>query len=380
MRRREFIAGLGSAAVWPVAVSAQQPDRMRQIGVLLAVGESDAEGLTWKTAFALRLQELGWMEGRNLTIHYRFGTAGVNRMPDLATELIALQPDVILAGQTTALLALLQSTFSIPIVFAQVADPIEIGLVTSLAHPGGNITGFTTFEPTIGGKWLHALKDISPGISRVALLFDLDNPSWVVYARALEAAAPALGMRLTPAGVRDAAAIERVMETFARDGGAGLVVVPSPVTINNRDSIIALAARRRLPTVYPYRFFAAAGGLLSYGVDVTDLYRRRGNVYRPHTPGRKSWRSSGSGADQVRASDQHEGCQVAWARRSRGLARHCRRGDSMRRREFIAGLGSAAADKPAITSALRSAAIRRESGICVGTKPMTRLTIEIKAR
>jgi putative tryptophan/tyrosine transport system substrate-binding protein len=274
VRRREFIAGIAGAATWPIAARAQHADRMRQIGMLLAVGENDAEGLTWKTAFVLRLQELGWIEGRNLTIHYRFGTASVNRMPDFAMELIALQPDVILAGQTTAVVALRQSTFSIPIVFAQVADPIEIGLVTSLAHPGGNITGFTTFEPTIGGRWLHALKDISPGISRVAIIFDPDNPSWVVYVRALEAAAPALGMRLTPAGMRDAAAIGRMMETFAGDRGAGLVVLPSPVTINNRDSIIVLAARHRLPTVYPYRFFADAGGLLSYGVDVTDLYRR----------------------------------------------------------------------------------------------------------
>jgi putative tryptophan/tyrosine transport system substrate-binding protein len=274
MRRREFIAGLGSAAAWPMVARAQQADRMRHIGVLLAVGESDAEGLTWKTAFVLRLQELGWMEGRNITIHYRFGTVGVNRMADFAMELIALQPDVILAGQTPAVIALRQSTFSIPIVFAQVADPIEIGLVTSLAHPGGNITGFTTFEPTIVGKWLHALKDMSPGISRVAIIFDPDNPSWVVYVRALEAAAPALGMRLTAAGVRDTSAIGRMMETIARDGGTGLVVVPSPVTINNRDSIIVLAARHRLPTVYPYRFFATAGGLLSYGIDVADLYRR----------------------------------------------------------------------------------------------------------
>jgi putative tryptophan/tyrosine transport system substrate-binding protein len=274
MQRREFIAGLGGAVSWQVVAWAQQSERMRRIGVLLAVGESDAEGLTWKSAFVQRLQELGWMEGRNLIIDYRFGTAGVNRMPDLAMELIALQPDVILAGQTPAVVALRQSTFSIPIVFAQVADPIEIGLITSLSHPGGNITGFTTFEPTIVGRWLHALKDMSPSITRVAIIFDPDNPSWIVYVRALEAAAPALGMRLTPAGVRDAVAIGRMMETFARDGGAGLVVLPSPVTINNRDSIIVLAARHRLPTVYPYRFFAAAGGLLSYGVDVADMYRR----------------------------------------------------------------------------------------------------------
>jgi ABC-type uncharacterized transport system substrate-binding protein len=275
MRRRDFITLLsGVATAWPLKVRSQQPDRVRRIGVLQPAVETDPQVLMWKTAFVQRLQELGWIEGRNLTSEYRSGVIDVNRMPDFAKELIALQPDVILAAGTAAVVALRQNTFSIPIVFTQVPDPIEVGLVTSFARPGGNITGFTNFDPQIGGKWLQTLKDMNSGISRVAIIFDPDNPSWVVYVRALEAAAPALSVRLTPAGVRNATEIERTMETFAREGGAGVVVLPSPGAINHRDSIIALASRHRLPTVYPYSFFTTAGGLLSYGVDITDLYRR----------------------------------------------------------------------------------------------------------
>jgi putative tryptophan/tyrosine transport system substrate-binding protein len=196
----------------------------------------------WKTTFAQRLQELGWMEGRNLISEYRFGAIDVNRMADFAKELVALQPDVILAGGTSAVVALRQNTFSIPIVFTQVPDPIEVGLVTSFAHPGSNITGFTNYDPQVGAKWLQTLKDVNSGISQVAVMFDPDTPSWVLYVRALEAAAPALRVRLTPAGTRNPADLGTMMETFARDGGAGLVVLPSPVAINHRDSIIALVA------------------------------------------------------------------------------------------------------------------------------------------
>ena len=274
MRRREFITVMGAVLGWPLAAPAQQTDRTRRLGVLVTSVESDTEGLTWRTALVRRLQELGWIEGRNLTIDYRFGAVGVNRMPEFAKELVALQPDVIFAGSTTAVAALRQSTFSIPIVFTQVPDPIEVGIVRSFAKPGGNITGFTNFDPSIGGKWLQTLKDISPGINRVAFIFDPDNPSWVVYGRALEAAAPALKIRLTPAGVRNATEIGHVMETLPREGGTGLVVLPGPVTLANRDSIIASAAHHRLPAIYPYRFSTTAGGLVSYGIDILDTYHR----------------------------------------------------------------------------------------------------------
>jgi putative ABC transport system substrate-binding protein len=274
VRRREFIAGLSGVAAMPFGARAQQADRIRRLGVLVTSIESDPEGLTWRTALVRRLQELGWRERRNLTIDYRFGVVGVNRMPEFAKELVALQPDVIFAGSTTAVAALRQSTFSIPIVFTQVPDPVEVGIVTSFARPSGNITGFTNFDPSIGGKWLQTLKDISPGINRVAFIFDPDNPSWIIYGRALEAAAPALKIRLTPAGARNAAEIERVMETLAREGGTGLVLLPSPVALNNRDSMIAWAAQHRLPAISPYRFFTTAGGLVSYGIDILDTYYR----------------------------------------------------------------------------------------------------------
>ena len=276
MRRREFIILLGGGATvtWPIAARAQQGEHTRHLGVLVTALEKDPEVQSWRMTFLKQLRELGWIEGRNLTVDYRFGVTGVNRMPDFGKELIALQPDVILAGGTAAVAALRQSTFSIPIVFTQVPDPIEVGLVTSVAHPGGNISGFTNFEPSVAGKWPQALKELRPDISQIAIFFDPDNPSWVVYVRALEAAAQALGVRLTPAGVRDAGEIGRVMETLAREAGVGLVVLPGPVTINYRDNIIASAAHHRLLAVYPYRFFATAGGLLSYGVDVADTYRR----------------------------------------------------------------------------------------------------------
>jgi putative ABC transport system substrate-binding protein len=239
--------------------------------------ESDAETRIWSARFVQRLQELSWVEGRNLIIDYRYGSVGMNRMPDFAKELIALRPDLILAGATTAAVALRQNTFSIPIVFVQVPDSIEIGLVTNFSHPGGNITGFTNFEPATAGKWLQMLKDMSPGMKKAVVMFDPINPSWAVYVRALEAAAAALSVSLIPGGVRDLDEIRRIIETSAPEGGAALVVLPSPVTHYNRDGIIALASHHRWPAVYPYRYFAAGGGLISYGPDLADQYRRAGD-------------------------------------------------------------------------------------------------------
>jgi putative ABC transport system substrate-binding protein len=273
MRRREFIAALGGAAAWPLAARAQQ-DRMRRIGVLTALDASDPQVKAWLTAFEDGLQKLGWRQGRNLSIDYRWPGSDERRLQTSAAELVRTAPDALFAAATPALVALQRETRSLPIVFAQVSDPVKLGFVASLARPGGNITGFTTFEYSIGGKWLELLKDTAPATSQVAVIFDPDNPSQPQYVQGIEAGAPSFGVQLTLAAARNAAEIERAIDAFAQQSNAALVVVPNTVTILNRDLIIALAARHRLPAVYPYRFFASSGGFMSYGVDLADTYWR----------------------------------------------------------------------------------------------------------
>jgi putative tryptophan/tyrosine transport system substrate-binding protein len=276
MRRRQFITLLGgAAAAWPLAARAQQSDRMRRIGVLSVLAESDAEGQTWISALTQRLQELGWTNGRNFTIDTRFGNADTSQLAKMANELIELQSDVIIAVGAPAAAALRQQTLSIPIVFVHVADPVSTGIVTNLARPEGNITGFTNFEFSIGGMWLQLLKECAPGVGRIAVAFDPDNPTWSQYLRTIEAAAPTFGVRLTPAGVRNAAEIEQRIAAFAREPNGALIVLPSPITLQNRGSIIiAAAAQQRLPAIYPYRFFTVSGGFISYGINLIDLYKR----------------------------------------------------------------------------------------------------------
>jgi putative tryptophan/tyrosine transport system substrate-binding protein len=275
MKRREFITLLGgAAATWPLAARAQQPERMRRIGLLSVFAESDPEGQALIRELMQGLQELGWVNGRNARIDFRFGGADAAHISTLATELIELHPDVVLAAGALAATALRQQTLSIPIVFVQVVDPVSAGFVTNLARPEGNITGFTNFEFSIGGKWLQLLKECAPSVDRIAVVFDPANPTWPAYLRTIEAAAPSFGVRLIPAGVRDAAEITQRVATFARDPNGALVVLPSPVTIRHREAIIVAAARHRLPTIYPYRFFAVDGGLMSYASDVLDSYRR----------------------------------------------------------------------------------------------------------
>jgi putative ABC transport system substrate-binding protein len=273
--RRKFITLLGGTAVsWPWAVGAQQPGRMPRIGLLSVFAESDPEAQAWIGELMQGLQELGWVNGRNVQIEFRFAGGDPVRISTLATELIELRPDTIFAVTTNAAAALRQQTLSIPIVFVQIADPVGMGFVTNLARPEGNITGFTTWEFSIGGKWLQVLRECAPGISAVAVVFDPNLASWAPYLRSIEAAAPTFGIRLTPAGVRDAADIEQRLAAFAREPNGALIVIPSPVTINHRQSIIAAAARQRLPAVYPFRVFTVNGGFVSYGVDVSDLYKR----------------------------------------------------------------------------------------------------------
>jgi putative tryptophan/tyrosine transport system substrate-binding protein len=274
MRRRAFIAALGGAAAWPITVHAQQPRIMRRIGFLTSISENDSEGRSWIAALTRGLEELGWTEGRNVLIEYRFGEADAVRLPNLAKELIAWKPDVVVAATPLAATAIREHSLSIPTVFVQVGDPVSAGFVTNLAHPEGNLTGFTNFEFSIGAKWLELIKECSPSIRRVLIVFDPANPTWGAYLRTIEAAAPSLGMQLTPAGMRDPAEIERDIAEFAQKPNGAAIVVPGPVTIKDREVIITAVARHGLPAVYAYRFFAVSGGFISYGVHLADLYKR----------------------------------------------------------------------------------------------------------
>jgi putative tryptophan/tyrosine transport system substrate-binding protein len=272
-KRREFIALLGGgAAAWPLAAPSQQPDRMRRIGALFSQAGTDPEGQARAAALQQGLQEFGWAEGRNLRFEYRWAGGGLDSMRPLAAELVRLNPDVIFASATTSLVALQQATRTVPIVFAQVTDPVGAGFVASLARPGGNITGVTQHEFTIGPKWLELLKQIAPNVTRVAVLYDPGNPAAAGYLHAIEPST--FGITVSPAAVRDKAEIARAIDGLAAQPHGGLIVVPGPVGTNNRELIIALAASHRLPAVYAFRYHVVSGGLASYGVDNIDLFRR----------------------------------------------------------------------------------------------------------
>src|SRR5215813_9079654 len=246
---------------------------MRRIGVLTVLAERDPEAKAWLTAFQDGLQQLGWVQGRNISIDYRWADGDWDRLGTYAAELVRMA-DVLFAAATPALAALLQQTRSLPIVFVQVSDPVKLGFVANLARPGGNITGFTNFEHPIGGKWLELIRDTAPGAMRVLLIFEPDIPAQLAYVQAIEATAPTFRVELTRAGVRNAAEIERAIDAFAQEPKGALIVVPSALGIAHRDLIIALAARHHLPAIYPYPVFARSGGFISYGVDLADLYRR----------------------------------------------------------------------------------------------------------
>jgi putative tryptophan/tyrosine transport system substrate-binding protein len=276
MRRREFIAGLGGvAAVWSSGTSAQQQrEQTKRIGMLLNLGVNDPESLDRLAAFAQSLQELGWIVGRNLRIESRLGAADVERSRRQAAELVALAPEVILASGAPSVIALLQATRSVPIVFTNVVDPVGSGFVESLARPGGNVTGFSLFEYSIGGKWLGLLKEIAPHVVRVAVLRDPTLASGGGQLGALQAVAPPFAVELTPISVRDPGEIERTVTAFARVSNGGLIVTGSTQAADHRDLIIALAARHRLPAVYSQRYMTVGGGLISYGPDSIEPYRR----------------------------------------------------------------------------------------------------------
>ena len=276
MNRREVITLLGgAAATWPLAARAQQPERMRRIGVLNTIRADDPEAQARHTAFVQRLQELGWTAGRNVQIDIRWDVRNLERARKASTELLALAPDVILVNGGNPVVALQQATTrTVPIVFVQVTDPVGAGFVESLARPGGNATGFTLFEFNTSGKWLELLKEVAPRMTRAAVLRDVSGATGMGQFAAIQSAATSLGVELRPLGVRDAGEIERGITGFAQSGPGGLIVTSGAFAFGHRELIVALAARHRLPAVSPYRRMVTSGGLMSYGPDASDAYRR----------------------------------------------------------------------------------------------------------
>jgi putative tryptophan/tyrosine transport system substrate-binding protein len=278
MRRRAFITLLGgAAAAWPLAAPAQQGDRVRLLAAMMGGrnADTDPEGRAWFAAFRQGLQELGWVEGRNFRADYRWPSGDLDRMRAIAKEFVDLKPDVMFAGNTPSVEVLLRETRTIPIVFTNLSDPVGTGVVGSLARPGGNATGFTAYEYSLAGKWLQTLKEIAPAVTRVALLFNPDTAPYAQYYLSyIETSAPAFGVTANAAPIRSTTEIEAAIESQAHGVGGGLVVLPDTFTFSNRAAQIALAARHRLPAIYALRGQAIDGGLLSYGPDTIDLYRR----------------------------------------------------------------------------------------------------------
>ena len=275
MKRREFITLIGGAAAWPLAAGGQQGERVRRIGVLIGVAD-DAETKGWVTAFRKRLDELGWKVGSNLQIEERWTAGDPEQNRVFASELLAMKPDAIFAFSSVAVAALRQESRTVPIVFTAISDPVGSSFVESLARPGGNATGFTNFVPTMAAKWLEVLKEIAPQVQRAVLLFNPQTAPYVAqyYQRPFEAAAPSFGVQATAAVVHQTGEIEAAIADMVREPGGGLVVPPDNFSYVHRELIFALAARHRLPAVYPFRFMAREGGLISYGVDLGETFPR----------------------------------------------------------------------------------------------------------
>ena len=273
--RRELLTALGMGVAGSFAAHAQLPQRMRRIGVLMGLVENDQEAQSRVAAFEHGLRELGWVKGRNIKIEYRWAGGGENVLRDHAAELLAMAPDLILANSTPVTAALRKQSRTVPIVFTQVTDPVGQGLVPNLAHPGGNLTGFTSFEFSIGTKWLEALKQTAPRVTRVALVFNPQSAPFAdLFLGPVVAAAPSFSVTPIATPVRAADDLDRVFNALAREPNGGLMVLPDISMTNHREAIIALAARHRVPAVYPFRYFAASGGLMSYGTDMAEVFRR----------------------------------------------------------------------------------------------------------
>jgi putative tryptophan/tyrosine transport system substrate-binding protein len=269
--RREFITLLGGAAAWPFAARAQQAERARRIGVLMPLAEDDQEARTLVTTFVKGMQDQGWAVGRNVSIDYRWAAGDAQRIQAFAKELVEQNSDLILARSSPVVAALMQQTRTIPIVFFQVVDPVGQGFVASLARPGGNVTGFTIYEPTIGSKWLELLKGIAPHVARVALVYNPDTAPFAgFFFGSITAAAPSV-VRVP---IRHPSGIESSIVNFAKEPNGGLIVLPDAFNLTNRELIVATAAQQRLPAIYPFRFFAASGGLMSYGIDPAEAMRQ----------------------------------------------------------------------------------------------------------
>jgi len=288
MQRRDFITLLGGVvAAWPFAVRAQQPERIRHIGILLPATTDDAEFKTWLTSFLQVLEQSGWTIGGNVQIDTRWATANAAAIRKHAAELVALAPDVILAHGSMSVGPSLEATHTVPIVFPVAADPVGAGFVNSLARPGGNATGFMNFEYGMGIKWLELLKEIAPGVTRVAVLRDTTNPTGIAMFGVIQAVAPSFRVELTPADTRDEPEIGRAIAAFGRSSNGGILVTPSGSALRHRDLIVALAARYKLPAVYFERSYIAAGGLVSYGADFVDLYQKAGGYVNRILKGEK---------------------------------------------------------------------------------------------
>jgi putative ABC transport system substrate-binding protein len=274
MRRRQFITLLGGAAAWPVAARGQQGERVRRIGVLMSLAEDDREGQARLAAFLQGLQELGWIDGRNVRVDTRWGAGGGECVRKYTAELVALTPDVILASGGSVVAGLLQATRTVPIVFTQTPDPVGAGFVESLARPGGNATGFSIFEYSMGGKWLELLKQTAPGVTRVAVIRDPATPQGIGQFSAVHSLAPLLGLDVSPINVREPGEIERTIAATAHTPNSGLIVTGSNFAIVHRELIIKLANQYKLPAVYPLRFSVAAGGLICYGPESIEPHKR----------------------------------------------------------------------------------------------------------
>jgi putative tryptophan/tyrosine transport system substrate-binding protein len=296
MRRREFVSLLGGAvASWPIAARAQQSDRVRRVGVFMNLAADDPESSVEIAAFVGGLQQRGWTLGRNLQIEYRWGAGDSKLYPRYAAELVALMPDVTLAAGGTAVGALQQATGTVPIVFVNVTDPVNRGLVASLARPGGNATGFIEFEYSLSGKWLELLKQIAPGVTRAAVIRDPSEFSGVGQFAAIQTVAQSLGVEVSPVDARAANEIERAVTAFTRGSNSGLIVTASAAAAGHRKLIITLAARRRLPAVYSYRFDVNAGGLVRSNRPLPASRQLRGS----HPQGQEAGRPASAGTDQV---------------------------------------------------------------------------------